>query len=97
MFQPTTCISHVIGHEGPGSLLSALKARSWCNSLIIGTRSDHRGFDFMYINVDLTESGIDNVDNIIQLLFQVLLFVILFFRFTHLTKLTFTPKISLQL
>jgi secreted Zn-dependent insulinase-like peptidase len=29
-------ISHLVGHEGPGSLLSELKARNWATSLCAG-------------------------------------------------------------
>lgn len=29
--------SHLLGHEGPGSLLSALKARKWATGLYAGT------------------------------------------------------------
>lgn len=61
----------MIGHEGPGSLLSVLKARSWCNSLLGGPRGSNKGFDFFTINVDLTPDGIDHVDDIIHLIFQV--------------------------
>ncbi|CAH1389545.1 unnamed protein product [Nezara viridula] len=67
---PGHYLSHLIGHEGPGSLLSVLKARSWCNSLLGGPRGSNKGFDFFSINVDLTPDGIDHVDDIIHLIFQ---------------------------
>lgn len=67
---PGHYLSHLIGHEGPGSLLSVLKARSWCNNLVGGPRGSSKGFDFFTINVDLTPEGIDHVDDIIYLLFQ---------------------------
>ena len=35
---PTQYLSHLIGHEGQGSLLSELKARKWCNSLQFTSR-----------------------------------------------------------
>lgn len=70
-FQPSGYISHLIGHEGPGSLLSALKLRGWSNHLVAGNRPAARGMGFFGISVDLTEVGINHVDDIIELVFQV--------------------------
>lgn len=64
-------MSHLIGHEGPGSILSALKARGWSNNLIAGNRPASRGFGFFGISVDLTEEGLKHIDDIIELIFQV--------------------------
>lgn len=64
----------MIGHEGPGSLLSELKNRGWVNSLMAGDSSGAKGFGFFGINVDLTEDGIEHVDDIITLAFQVLIY-----------------------
>lgn len=59
-----------MGHEGEGSLLSSLRNKGWCNSLLSGKRSGTRGFDFFNVVVDLTEEGINHVDDIITLTFQ---------------------------
>ncbi|KAJ8705714.1 hypothetical protein PYW08_012760 [Mythimna loreyi] len=67
---PGHYLSHLLGHEGPGSLLSALKARGWCNSLVGGTRIGARGFGFFGVQVDLTEEGVSHTDDIIKLVFQ---------------------------
>lgn len=64
-------ISHLVGHEGPGSLLSALKDRGWCNMLMSGPRTPARGFAFFSVTVDLTVEGLEHVDEIVTLLFQV--------------------------
>ncbi|VBB34049.1 unnamed protein product, partial [Acanthocheilonema viteae] len=40
---PAHYVSHLIGHEGPGSLLSELKRRGWVNSLSAGDRLLARG------------------------------------------------------
>lgn len=69
-FGPGHYLSHLFGHEGPGSLLSVLRAKGWCNSLVGGSRTGSRGFGFFGINVDLTEEGIDHVDDIVRLVFQ---------------------------
>ena len=69
-FQPAHYLSHLLGHEGEGSLLSTLKTKGWCNSLVSGRRSAARGFDFFSVYVDLTEEGINHIDDIINLMFQ---------------------------
>ncbi|XP_050359378.1 insulin-degrading enzyme [Nymphalis io] len=67
---PGHYLSHLLGHEGPGSLLSALKTRGWCNSLVGGTRIGARGFAFFGVQVDLTEAGVEHIDQIVELVFQ---------------------------
>ncbi|XP_053988603.1 insulin-degrading enzyme [Hylaeus volcanicus] len=67
---PAHYVSHLLGHEGKGSLLSCLKTKGWCNSLISGKRLGGRGFNFFNVVVDLTEEGIEHVDDIILLTFQ---------------------------
>ncbi|XP_046485363.1 insulin-degrading enzyme-like [Neodiprion pinetum] len=63
-------ISHLLGHEGKGSLLSALKTYNWGNSLQAEYGRGARGFKFFNINLDLTENGLENVDTIVWLTFQ---------------------------
>ncbi|GLV31928.1 Insulin degrading metalloproteinase [Carabus blaptoides fortunei] len=67
---PCSYISHLVGHEGAGSLLSALKAKGWSSSLVGGNRSAPRGFGFFGISMDLTEEGMNHIDDIITLVFQ---------------------------
>lgn len=69
--QPPNYVSHLIGHEGPGSILSALKARGWSNNLIAGQRTNIRGFCFFGVSVDLTEEGLNHINDIVKLIFQV--------------------------
>ncbi|KAG5318579.1 IDE enzyme, partial [Pseudoatta argentina] len=67
---PEHYVSHLLGHEGEGSLLSALKAKGWCNSLVSGLRPAARGFSIFNILVDLTEEGIKHIEDIVLLVFQ---------------------------
>ena len=69
---PGSYLGHLIGHEGPGSLLSELKSRGWVNTLVGGQKSGSKGFGFFVVNVDLTEEGIKHVDDIVTLVFQYL-------------------------
>ena len=68
---PAQYLSHLIGHEGQGSLLSELKARKWCNSLVGGEKQGAKGFSFFEVGVDLTIEGAEHVDDIVNLVFQV--------------------------
>ena len=69
---PVQYISHLVGHEGPGSLLSELKRRGWCNSLYAGGRREARGFQFFNITLDLSEEGGEKCDEIVTLVYQYL-------------------------
>jgi insulysin len=54
--QPSRYISHLIGHEGPGSNLSYIKRKGLANSLSAGARSICPGSPgLFYITVQLTE------------------------------------------
>ena len=70
--KPVSYLSHLIGHEGKGSLLSELKALGYVNNLCSGLKSGAKGFDFFIVDVDLTETGIENTDSIIVLVFNYL-------------------------
>lgn len=67
---PGHYLGHLIGHEGKGSLLSELKSRGWVNTLVGGQQSGARGFMFFIVNVDLTEEGLEHVDDILTLIYQ---------------------------
>uniref|UniRef100_A0A6A7G139 Insulin-degrading enzyme n=1 Tax=Hirondellea gigas TaxID=1518452 RepID=A0A6A7G139_9CRUS len=67
---PGHYLGHLIGHEGQGSLLSYLKEQGWVNSLVGGQKNGARGFSFFCVNVDLTEEGIEHVDDITTAVFQ---------------------------
>ncbi|XP_008554389.2 insulin-degrading enzyme isoform X1 [Microplitis demolitor] len=68
---PAHYVSHLLGHEADGSLLSALKKAGWCNALVAGEKKAARGgCNFFSIYVDLTEEGMNHVDDIVTLTFQ---------------------------
>jgi len=58
IFQPSGYLAHLIGHEGPGSLLSELKRLGWSNSLAAGSDSGAKGYESFAVSVDLTEEGL---------------------------------------
>jgi len=69
---PGHYLGHLVGHEGPGSLLSELKARGWANTIVGGQRSGAKGFSFFNVAVDLTEKGEEHTDEIVTLIYQYL-------------------------
>ena len=42
--KPDSYLSHLIGHEGPGSILSHLKAKGWASGLSAGTFDNEREY-----------------------------------------------------
>lgn len=69
---PEHYLSHLIGHEGKGSILSELRKKGWCNDLSAGHHNISRGFGFFEVTVDLTTDGFENIDEIVLLIFQYL-------------------------
>ena len=55
--QPSLYVAHLVGHEGAGSLLSFLKSKHWCNTLLAGPELGAKGFMFFSVTMDLTEEG----------------------------------------
>ncbi|CAJ0757480.1 22016_t:CDS:10, partial [Entrophospora sp. SA101] len=64
--KPGRYISHLLGHEGTGSIFSLLKKKGLANSLGAGSGDVSAGFGFFNIDVDLTESGLEVVKIIFQ-------------------------------
>nr|VFK00311.1 MAG: insulysin [Candidatus Kentron sp. LFY] len=68
--KPLYYISHIIGHEGKGSLLSLLKERGWAEALSAGIDLDHPDSAAFGVSISLTEKGIEKTDAIVALVFQ---------------------------
>ena len=57
--KPGDLISHIIGYEGPGSLLSYLKAtKHWVDSLIAYSETVNAGTELFKISMALTKEGL---------------------------------------
>ncbi|TPX31670.1 hypothetical protein SmJEL517_g05085 [Synchytrium microbalum] len=67
---PAEYISHLIGHEGEGSILAVIKQRGWALSLSGGVHSGGTNFDFFKINVELTDEGLGHWEEIVVICFQ---------------------------
>ncbi|KAF7722305.1 Insulinase (Peptidase M16) [Apophysomyces ossiformis] len=68
--RPAHYISHLIGHEGPGSILSHLKRKGWATSLSAGSYDGGIGFAFFHVNIDLTEEGLDRYEDVVVSVFE---------------------------
>ena len=55
--KPGNILSHLVGHEGPGSLHSYLKSKGWISGLSSGVQNLGRGFALFKISVHLTKDG----------------------------------------
>lgn len=68
--QPSRYLSHLIGHEGPGSVLSHLKEQGLANSLSAGAHTVCPGSAFFEIEVSLTPEGLKRYRDIVKVVFQ---------------------------
>ncbi|CAL1166766.1 unnamed protein product [Cladocopium goreaui] len=66
--KPSNYASHILGHEGPGSLLSALKAAGWATALSAG-EADFGTFSQFQVSISLTDQGLEQVEEIGRRLF----------------------------
>ena len=69
---PLALVSHLLGHEGRGSLLSALKARGWAEGLSAGPSMSHPDFAAFGITVRATEAGVAHVREVVAAVFAYL-------------------------
>lgn len=67
--QPSRYLSHLIGHEGPGSILAYLKAKGWADGLSAGGTTICPGSGYFAISFQLTEDGLKNYREILKTTF----------------------------
>ncbi|KFY13297.1 hypothetical protein V491_06446 [Pseudogymnoascus sp. VKM F-3775] len=69
--QPSRYISHLIGHEGPGSIMSYIKGKGWANGLSAGGYAVCPGsLGLFNCQIRLTEEGLKNYKEIVKVFFQ---------------------------
>lgn len=68
--QPSRYISHLIGHEGPGSVLAYIKAKGWANGLSAGAMEVCSGSAFFTVSVRLTAEGLKEYQEVVKTVFQ---------------------------
>jgi insulysin len=70
LIKPSQYIAHLLGHEGPRSLLSFLKKRGWANTLGSSTNDVLSDFETYEVVVGLTSKGLAAVDNVIEAVYS---------------------------
>ena len=68
--QPGRYLGHLIGHEGPGSILAYIKAKGWANGLSAGALPVCPGSAFFTISIRLTEEGLEKYQEIAKVVFE---------------------------
>lgn len=70
--KPMRCLSHLIGHESGGSILSALKSRGqgWANGLSASLYASYTDFACFNVSIELTDEGVGHVDDIVSCVFS---------------------------
>lgn len=66
----TRYISHLIGHEGSGSIFQVLQQKGWATALVAGEMVTTTDFDLFGIDISLTIEGQQFIDQIISLIFS---------------------------
>ncbi|WP_371186089.1 insulinase family protein [Thalassotalea maritima] len=67
--KPASYIAYLLGHEGPGSILSVLKDNQWALGLNAGSGINGSNFKDFNISIRLTELGLKHKQDIIELIF----------------------------
>lgn len=69
--QPSRYVGHLIGHEGPGSIMSYIKGKGWANGLSAGMWPVCPGTPGIFdCQIRLTEEGLENYKEIVKVFFQ---------------------------
>uniref|UniRef100_A0A1J3JW63 Zinc-metallopeptidase, peroxisomal n=2 Tax=Noccaea caerulescens TaxID=107243 RepID=A0A1J3JW63_NOCCA len=67
---PCRYLSHLIGHEGEGSLFHALKILGWATGLHAGEADKTMEYSFFNVWINLTDAGHEHMEDILGLLFR---------------------------
>jgi insulysin len=68
--KPAHVWSHLLGHEGPGSLLAALRDLQWAQDLSADDSSGNtRSFSLFTLHITLTSLGLEHVVDVLHMIF----------------------------
>jgi len=68
--KPTQTISHLLGHEGKGSLLSLLKDKGWADGLSSGLGIRQPNNATIGVSISLTPAGLENLNEVVAYVFR---------------------------
>jgi len=63
-------LSHLVGHEGAGSIFQVLQQMGWTTALVAGEMVSTTDYDLFGIDISLTPEGQENINRIISLIFS---------------------------
>lgn len=67
---PRRYLTHLLGHEGPGSILAYLKAKGWSDGLFAGVTTLHQGPALFKVRASLTEEGLKRYLEVVKVIFR---------------------------
>nr|WP_275667095.1 insulinase family protein [Vibrio brasiliensis] len=70
--KPLSYFAHLLGYEGSGSLMLALKGQGWITSLSAGGGTSGSNYREFTVSCALTPNGLEHTDDIIQAVFSYL-------------------------
>ncbi|MAR01517.1 MAG: hypothetical protein CMI00_13390 [Oceanospirillaceae bacterium] len=66
--KPLGLLSHLLGHEGEGSILALLKSKGWAENLNAGVSLSTENASALTVTIGLTRAGAENTDAITRVL-----------------------------
>ena len=70
--KPESILAYLIGHEGPGSILSLLKSKQWALALTAGSGINGSNFKDFNISISLSKLGQKHITSIVSIVFSYL-------------------------
>lgn len=67
--RPRSYVGNVLGHEGPGSLLSELKRHGWVVDISAGGSTETRNSTTFDVSIGLSEVGVNHIAEIVHAVF----------------------------
>ena len=68
--QPSRFLGHLLGHEGPGSILAYIKEKGWANGLSCEYYPLCPGTAFFDLDIRLTPDGLEHYQDVMKVVFQ---------------------------
>jgi len=69
-------LNELFGDKGPTSISAALIKKGWSTEMFAKNIIEARGIEYYEIHIELTGVGLDHIDDIVKLIFEVMLFLI---------------------
>jgi insulysin len=67
--KPTRYLSHLLGHEGKGSVLALLKELGWANELSAGESRGCTDWASFAVSIEVTDEGLKHANDVVEIVF----------------------------